>query len=140
MSPIAILDAGPLYSAADRTDRHHISSVALLERGDLDLVLPALVIAEVGYLVERRRGPLDEAAFLRGLAHLGAEVEAPTVGDLVRMAELVEQYADFPLGTTDASVVALAERLGTDLIVSLDRRHFGVVRPRHCAAFRLLPE
>jgi predicted nucleic acid-binding protein len=52
----------------------------------------------------------------------------------------VEQYADFPLGAADASVVALAERLGTDLIVTLDHRHFGAVRPRHCPAFRLLPE
>jgi hypothetical protein len=29
------------------------------------------------------------------------------------MAELVEVYADFPLGTTDAAVVAVAERLGS---------------------------
>ena len=52
----------------------------------------------------------------------------------------MDQYADFPLGAADASVVALAERLNTDLIVTIDRRHFGVVRPRHCEAFRLLPE
>ena len=71
---------------------------------------------------------------------MDALVEAPTPADLRRMAELVEQYGDFPLGATDASVVALAERLGTDLIVTLDRRHFGAVRPRHCPAFRLLPE
>ena len=44
------------------------------------------------------------------------------------------------LGGTDASVVALAERLNTDLIITLDRRHFNAVRPRHCLAFRLLPE
>ena len=56
------------------------------------------------------------------------------------MADLMDQYADFPLGAADASVVALAERLNTDLIVTIDRRHFGVVRPRHCEAFRLLPE
>jgi len=55
------------------------------------------------------------------------------------MAELVDQYADFPLGGTDASVVALAERLGAETIVTLDRRHFGQVRPRHVERFRLLP-
>lgn len=28
------------------------------------------------------------------------------------MADLVRWYADFPLGTADASVIAVAERLG----------------------------
>ena len=63
---------------------------------------------------------------------------APTALDLARMATLMEEYADFPLGAADASVVALAERLDTDLIVTTDRRHFGVLRPRHCEAFRIL--
>ena len=45
----------------------------------------------------------------------------------------------FPLGGTDASVVALAERLGAEAVVTLDRRHFGAVRPRHRKAFELLP-
>ena len=56
------------------------------------------------------------------------------------MGELVEQYADLPLGTTDASVIAIAERLDLNEIATLDRRHFTVVRPRHVDAFTLLPE
>ena len=63
-----------------------------------------------------------------------------TPTDYSRMAELVEQYDDLPLGTTDASVIALAERLGTTEIAALDRRHFTAVRPRHVEAFSLLPE
>jgi predicted nucleic acid-binding protein len=55
------------------------------------------------------------------------------------MAELVEIYADFPLGTTDAAVVAVAERLGITEIATLDRRHFHTVRPRHTDGFDLLP-
>lgn len=57
-----------------------------------------------------------------------------------RMAELVNQYDDLPLGTTDASVIALAERLGIREVATLDRRHFTVVRPRHVEALSLLPE
>jgi len=57
--------------------------------------------------------------------------------DWQRIAELVEEYADFPLGGTDASVVALAERLETDLILTTDHRHFRAIRPRHCEGFRL---
>jgi predicted nucleic acid-binding protein len=55
------------------------------------------------------------------------------------MAELVETYADFPLGTTDAAVIAVAERLGIIEIATLDHRHFHAVRPRHTDAFTLLP-
>lgn len=56
------------------------------------------------------------------------------------MAELVQQYADMDLGTTDASVIAVAERLGVTDIATIDRRHFTAVRPRHVEAFTMLPE
>lgn len=46
------------------------------------------------------------------------------------MAALVTQYGDLPLGTTDASSIALAERLAITGIATRDRRHFSVVRPR----------
>jgi predicted nucleic acid-binding protein len=55
------------------------------------------------------------------------------------VAELVEQYAGFPLGGTDASVIALAERLDAPVLVTLDRRHLAAVEPRHREGFDLLP-
>lgn len=48
-------------------------------------------------------------------------------------------HADFPLGTVDASVVAVAERFDTDRVATLDRKHFGLVRPAHVGSFALLP-
>lgn len=110
----------------------------MLRRPDLSLIIPALTVAEVTYFVGKRLGPRHEAALLRGLADFA--VMAPTPADFIRMSELVTEYADFPLGGTDASIVALAERIGAEQIVTMDRRHFGSVRPRHCAAFRLLPD
>jgi hypothetical protein len=44
------------------------------------------------------------------------------------------------LGTADAATVVLADRLGTDLVVTLDRRHFGAVVSPAGRCFRLLPE
>lgn len=58
---------------------------------------------------------------------------------MLRIAELVAHYHDLPLGTVDASVVVAAERLSVTTIATIDRRHFSVVRPRHVAAFELLP-
>lgn len=55
------------------------------------------------------------------------------------MAELVSAYADLPLGSVDASVVATAERLQATTLFTLDRRHFTVVRPNPATAFTLLP-
>ena len=56
------------------------------------------------------------------------------------MADLAERYADLRLGGTDASLVAIAERLDIERIAAFDRRHFTVVRPAHIDAFVLLPE
>lgn len=134
---LAVVDAGPLYAAADGDDQDHEACVGALAEPDLRLVIPALVVAEATYFVGRRLGSQAEAAFLRGLAPM--DVEGPDEVDLARMAELVEEYADFPLGGTDASVVALAERLGAEVVLTLDRRHFGAIRPRHRRTFELLP-
>lgn len=135
---IAVVDSGPLYAVTDADDQDHERSLATLRRTDLQLVIPALVVAEVTYMVGRRLGADAEAAFLRGLEEM--DVEAPTTADWPRMADLVDQYREFPLGGTDASVIALAERLETDIVVTLDRRHFGAVRPVHRPALTLLPE
>jgi len=135
---LAIVDSGPLYAVTDTDDDDHSRSLASLRRADLQPVIPTLVVAEVTYLVGRRLGADAEARFLRGLGRF--DVEAPSADDWSRIAELVELYRDFPLGGTDASVVALAERLGAEVVVTLDRRHFATVEPRHCAAFHLLPE
>jgi predicted nucleic acid-binding protein len=137
MTSLAVVDAGPLYAAADADDDDHAASRAALSRSDLRLVIPALAVAEATYFVGRRLGPPAESAFLRGLAAF--DVEGPTREDFSRMAELVVQYGDFPLGGADASVIALAERLGAPIVVTLDRRHFAAVRPKHTEAFELLP-
>lgn len=100
-------------------------------------MIPALVVAEASYLVGSRLGPRAEARFVRGLGEI--EVDAPRPGEWSRIADLVDDYADLPLGATDASVVSLAERLGTPVVVTLDRRHFTVVKPDHCPALSLLP-
>ena len=137
MTSLAVVDAGPLYAAADADDVDHEASLAVLSRSDLRLVIPAMVIAEATYFVGRQLGATSEAAFLGGLS--GFDIEAPSDADLARMAELVQEYADFPLGGTDASVVAVGERLEAPIVVTLDHRHFGAVRPRHRSAFELLP-
>ena len=127
---IAVVDAGPLYAAVDAADDDHARC--------LDIVIPALVVAEVTHIIAARLGAKVEAGFLAGLEQF--EVEAPAPEDWARISKLVQKYANFPLGGTDASVAALADRLGTGLVVTLDHRHFAAIRPAHTAALHLLPD
>jgi predicted nucleic acid-binding protein len=99
-----------------------------------------LCITEVAYLITTRLGWQPEVRFLGDLMAGDLLVEQLHPADLERIAELVASYRDLPLGTVEASVVAAAERLGITSIATLDRRHFGVVRPAHAEAFELVPE
>jgi len=65
--------------------------------------------------------------------------EPVRASDWLRIAELVARYRDLPLGTVDASVVAVAERLRVESLATLDRRHFSVVRPAHLSSFTIVP-
>jgi predicted nucleic acid-binding protein len=111
----------------------------LLETHPGPLVLPTLVITEVVYLIGTRLGWQAEVRFLGDLAAGNFLVEPLHASDPIRIAELVGKYRDLPLGTVDASVIAVTERLGATEVATLDRRHFGVVRPRHEVALQLLP-
>lgn len=137
MRSIAIVDSGPLLAVANRADPAHEACLAALSDPAFHLVVPALCVAEVSYFLQRKVGPRAEAKFLRGLEAF--DVQAPMAEDWARIAALVEQYLSFPLGGVDASVIALAERMRSDLLITLDRRHFVTVRPAHVPRFRLLP-
>ncbi|MCP3798180.1 PIN domain-containing protein [Allokutzneria sp. A3M-2-11 16] len=87
----------------------------------------------------RDEGVRAEVGFLRDVADGLYTLVSLTSDDLNRVADLVEKYSNLPLGTADASVIAVAERFDATTIATLDRRHFNVVRPRHAPAFTLLP-
>lgn len=59
--------------------------------------------------------------------------------DYARVRELCDRYADADIGFVDAAVLAVTERLGERKLATLDRRPFGLLRPRHCDALELLP-
>jgi hypothetical protein len=136
---VIVVDTGPLVAAADADDRHHAACSHLLLTSREPLIVPAPVIVEVGYLLDREIGPRAEASFLRTLAAGGLPVEPTQSADLERAAELIERYEDLRLGTVDALVIAVAERLGVTKIATVDRRHFSVVRPAHVDGFELVP-
>jgi predicted nucleic acid-binding protein len=136
---VLIVDAGPLYAAAARRDKHHARSVELLSSAARPLLVPALVLTELSYLLADRIGAHAELAFARALAGGELVVEPVLDSEWSRISELMEQYLDRPLRMVDASVVALAERRELKAISTLDQRHFRVVRPKHLEGFTLAP-
>jgi uncharacterized protein len=139
---VIVCDTGPLVAAALSNDTDHAACVRLfndMHAAGRDLLIPATVTAEVGYLLAREAGPRVESLFLRSLAEGDFAAVDLTAADYARMAELVDTYSDLPLGTTDASVIAVAERLKLTDVATLDRRHFTVVRPSHVNSLTLLP-
>jgi uncharacterized protein len=135
-----ILDTGPLYASLDRRDAAHLASRQLIERTTEPLIVPAPVLVEVDYFVHKW---LSAEAFLALLDDIVAG--AYQVADLVpqdyqRIHDLCARYADADIGFVDAAVLAIVERFNEAKLATLDRRHFGLLRPRHVDALRLLPE
>ncbi len=77
--------------------------------------------------------------FLGGLLASDIELVSIEAEGMQRDTEILAQYADARLDFADATIIALAERLGITHILTFDRRDFSIVRPRHCEFFELLP-
>ncbi len=134
-----IADSGAIYGLYDRRDAFHAAIRAAIETERDRIMLPAPTLGEIDYLLRARLG---NAALLRFLADIqeGAYVVEPvTLADLRRCASLIAKYQDLDLGLSDASVVAVAERLGTNRILTVDQRDFRAIRSVHGKPFRLLP-
>jgi predicted nucleic acid-binding protein len=134
-----VVDTGPIVALLNDRDDQHERCRDFLANDPGPLLVPTTVFTEVCMLVERRRGTRAELAFLSDVRSGLFTMLESTSADLDRIFELVETYADLPLGTVDASVIALAERLNLPAVATLDHRHFSVVRPRNVPAFELLP-
>jgi predicted nucleic acid-binding protein len=133
-----ITDTGVVYAAMDRSDPRHAACVELLERTGDPLVVPSPVLVELDWLGDARGVPVLDATLV-SVESGSIEVIDLAPADYTRIRELCRQYQDLGLGMVDASVVAVAERLGEETIATLDHRHFSVVRPRHVVSFTLVP-
>lgn len=127
-------------AAPDKGDPDHGRSVEMVAQRREDLLVPAPVLVEVDYWVHKLLGPDAWAVLVEDIAAGAYRLEPLTIDDLDRAAELEREYQELDLGLVDASVIAICERFGETKVATLDRRDFGVVRPRHCERLELLPE
>lgn len=134
-----VLDTGPIVALLDASDPEHEPCRAMVEETNEDLVVPAPVLVEVDYWLRKLFGPEPWRTFVEDIAGGAYRLHQIDEEQLLRAAELEAEYESLPLGFVDAAVVATCERLAETKVATLDRRHFGIVRPRHCGSLQLLP-
>jgi len=136
---VIIADTSGLLALFDRGEPEHQAVSDAMSRVAGPLVVSPYVVAELDYLVGTRIGVTQELAVLRELS--GGAYVLPEFGpsDMAKAAKVVERYRDQDIGIADASIVVLAERYATRQLLTLDRRHFSVLRPAQGGRFTLLP-
>jgi predicted nucleic acid-binding protein len=122
---VITLDTSGLFALLNRRDPAHtkVRKALLADHGPY--LVPAGILGEITYLLERRYGVPTLDAFLADLESGTFRLDCGE-DDLGRVRVLVDRYADLPLGFADAAVIACAERNG-GAVLTLDRRDFGVV-------------
>jgi predicted nucleic acid-binding protein len=136
---VIIADTSGLLAFFNDREPQNEAVGAVIEASQDPLVVSPFVVAEVDYLVATRIGVRAEIAALRELAS-GAYLLADfDEGDLHQASTVIERYERLDVGVADASLVVLADRFRTRSILTLDRRHFGVIRPLSGGQFRILP-
>jgi len=108
---------------------YQLEPFTVLHMARHELLVPATVIAEVGHFLAREAGARVESLYPTVLADGDFAPVDLTSADYAQIADLVNTYKGLPLGTTDASVVAIAKRLGLTDVATLDRRQFTEVWP-----------
>ncbi len=131
-------DTGFVVALLNKSDINHARVVEVYAQQQ-QIFLPQTVLAEVAYLVGRNAGSATLVAFLRGLSLSRFYLKPLTEEDLLRVAEILDEYADSRIDFVDATVMAMAERYRITKILTLDQRDFRLFRPRHCKSFELLP-
>ena len=116
----ALLDTGFLLAVLDADDRYHAAcSVALQE--EPEPLLPDVVLPELACMTLRELGYPVWTRFLRSIAAGELPLERMTREDLERTAALLEKYADSKVDFVDCAIVAVAERLKVQSILTVDR-------------------
>lgn len=119
------LDTSGLFALLNRKDSDHEPARAAVLESPGPFLVPAGILAEVAYLIERRLGVEVLDRFLDDLEARGLTLECGEE-DLPRIREFGRRYADLSLGFADSSVIACAERNG-GRVLTLDRRDFEMV-------------
>jgi len=133
-----IADTGPLVALFDKDDQHHKLCKRSLQTLNEPLITTWSVLTEAMYLLNF--SPHAQDYLLEFIESTGTIVHGGNSQTLVRIRQLVKQYADLPMDFTNASLIALAEEEKIGTIFTLDHKDFTIYTPKHVKKMRLIPE
>ena len=136
---VIVLDTSGLLAAIDSRQRFHDVAKEVLSEASLSLILSPFVLAELDYLLATRVGGDAELALLEEVARETYPLAQFSNWDVFEARRIMVQYADSRISLADASNVVLANRHDTLDVLTLDERHFRVLRGPGGSPFRLLP-
>ncbi len=133
-----ILDTSAIIALSDK--RHHLNKeiIDLVSQKETICIIPSTVTVEVCQLLKYRFGSKYEKKFLEEIDKSSFIMETVTFKDISRILQILTKYDDLNAGYVDSSIVAIAERLGTNKLATLDRKHFSVLIPDGFEYFDIL--
>ncbi len=130
-----IADTGFWLALANIRDRHHVRAKAALANLKEPLITTSPVVTETCHLLVARFGVTAELAFVRSWVDGAFDVHDIAEAQAGRCHALMTKYQDLPMDFADASLVLLAEALGSGRILSTDERDFRTYRWKHREPF-----
>lgn len=134
-----LVDTSGLLAYFDASEPRHADVTNVIDSFEGRCTVSPFVLAELDYLVATRFGVAAELAVLGQFAAGAFDVAPISTAALGEAMEVIDKYADQQIGLADAHQVVLARDLGTRTILTLDRRHFDVLRPLQGGRFAVSP-
>ena len=134
-----LVDTGFVYALFQPADPHHERAIAFSEENSEPMLLPAVILPELGFLFRRDNGYASVIQWLEQFRYTEARIAPMIQEDLGQIYEIAEQYADSRFDVVDCCIMAMAERLQITKIATFDRRDFLTVRPDHTDYFEVVP-
>ena len=122
---VVTLDSSVLIELLNRAAPQHDVALSAFMAEQPPYLIPAGILGELTYMVERRLGPAILDALLEDIESGAYSIECGEA-DLSAIRELLKRYADLSLGFSDAAVVACAQRSG-GRVMTFDLRDFGPI-------------
>lgn len=134
-----LVDTGFVYALFQPADPRHERAIAFSEANSEPMLLPAVILPELGFLFGRDNGYAGVIQWLEQFRYTEAQMAPMIQEDLGRIYEIAEKYADSRFDVVDCCIMAIAERLQITKIATFDRRDFSIVVPSHTDYFEMLP-
>jgi uncharacterized protein len=126
-----VIDTSAILALYDEDQAGHAEVGNLVTATTESLAVSPMVVAEADYMLSTRLGPDGALAFARDVAAGAFDLADWGVADHGAALAVVGRFVAGKdhIGITDAGNVVLADRYRTNRLLTLDQRHFRLLRP-----------